>query len=87
MGGTIEKVLAVENQLIGTLGDGLHAVADQLATGDLLGGVQTALNGITGVVGQTVTEVAGLVDHLSGGLHQSQTHFLTCHCWAVYWMQ
>lgn len=66
IGGTIEKVLTVENQLVGTLGEGLHAVADQLATGDLLGGVQTTLNGVTGVVGQTVTEVAGLVDHLSG---------------------
>ncbi|WP_180178289.1 hypothetical protein [Acinetobacter sp. YH01005] len=66
IGGTIEKVLAVENQLVGTLGDGLHAVADQLATGDLLCGVQTALNGVTGVVGQTVTEVAGLVDHIGG---------------------
>ncbi len=64
----IEKVLAVENQLVGTFGDGLHAVADQLAITATSGGVQTALNGVTGVVGQTVTEVAGLVDHISGGV-------------------
>ena len=66
IGGTIEKVLAVENQLVDTLDEGLHAVADQLATGDLLGGVQTTLNGVTGVVGQTVKEVAGLIDHIAG---------------------
>lgn len=66
IGSSIEKVLTIENNLVSTLGDGLHAVADQLATGDLIGGVQTTLNGVTDLVGQTVTEVAGLVDHIAG---------------------
>ncbi len=35
IGSSIEKVLTSENNLVSTLGDGLHAVADQLATGEL----------------------------------------------------
>lgn len=76
VGDSIELVLDTTNDLIDTVGSGLHAVADQFLQGDLLGGVDTALNGVTTVAGQVLNDVADLLDH-TVDLTAPVTHLLS----------
>jgi len=66
VGETISKVFDAKDNLVNGLSEGLQATADQLSSGDLLGGVSTLLDGTTSLVGQAVTETAGLAEHVVG---------------------
>lgn len=64
VGGTVEAVLDLQSNLVGQLSDGLDAIAHDLSQGDLLGGVSTALNGLTSTAGQAIEHTAGVVEQL-----------------------
>lgn len=66
LGDTIESVLDLESNLLGNLSGGLHAVADDLSQGNLLGGVNTALSGVTTTLGQTIGDVVDVVQNVVG---------------------
>ncbi len=55
----------VDTNVLGTLTDGLDAIANNLSQGDLLGGVNTALSGLTSTVGKTITDTAGVVEQVA----------------------
>lgn len=64
VGETVESVLKLESNLLGNLSGGLHAVASDFSKGDLLGGVSTALGGVTATAGATIKDVTDVVGDL-----------------------
>lgn len=66
VGDTVESVLNLESHLLGNLSGGLHAVAEDFSKGDLLGGIHTALGGVTATVGQTLGDVSTIIGNVSG---------------------
>lgn len=62
IGESIETVLNVGTGLVSGLSQGVHAISDELLTGDLVGGLNTALNGSTALLGQTVNGVSDILD-------------------------
>lgn len=58
VGDAVDSILNLESNLVNNLTGGLHAVADDLLDGNLIGGVETALNGVTATVGETLTDVS-----------------------------
>lgn len=66
VGSGIRKVLELESNLVSSIGGGLRDVADHLASGNLLGAVDTALEGVTLVVGQTLSDATAVVEQVVG---------------------
>ena len=64
IGETIETVLNVGTGLISGVSQGVHAISDDFLAGDLLGGVSTALNGTTSLLGQSLNGVSDIVDNV-----------------------
>ena len=62
VGDTLETVLDASTGLLAGASQGVHAVTDQLIQGDLLGGIDTLLNGTTDLVGQTLGGVSDILD-------------------------
>lgn len=62
LGETVSAVLDVTTDLLGNVSNGVHAIADELLTGNLFGGVTTALNGTTDVVGSGLNGVSDILD-------------------------
>lgn len=66
VGDTIHSILDLESNLVGNLSEGLHAVASDFSEGDLLGGLNTALNGVTATVGETLGDTSDLLGNVVG---------------------
>ena len=64
VGGTVESVLDLKSNLVGNLSEGLHSVASDLSEGDLLGGVNTALNSVTATLGETIADGANILSNV-----------------------
>ncbi len=62
LGDTVSTVLDVTTGLLGDVSQGVHAISDKLIAGDLIGGVDTALNGTTDLVGSTLNGVSDILD-------------------------
>lgn len=62
LGSSLEGVLELKSNLLGNLSNGLDAVAEEFNRGDLLGGVNTALNGVTSTLGQTLTDTSQVIE-------------------------
>ena len=65
VGDTVDTVLDLKSNVLGNLTDGLDAIANNLSQGDLLGGVNTALSGLTSTVGKTIIDTAGVVEQVA----------------------
>ena len=63
IGETLTNVFDVKNNLVNTLGENLHTVADQLSEGNLTKAIETGVNGLTQLTGQIVGDVANLLDY------------------------
>lgn len=66
VGDTIHSILDLESNLVGNLSDGLHAVASDFSEGNLLGSLNTALNGVTATIGQTLEDTTDSLGHIVG---------------------
>lgn len=55
----------LKSNVLGKLTDGLDAIANNLSQGDFLGGLSTALSGLTSTVGQTITDTADVVEQVA----------------------
>lgn len=66
IGDSIDAVLHLESNLVNNLTGGLSTVANDLAKGDLLGGISTALNGVTSTVADTIVDTVNIVEGIIG---------------------
>ena len=64
VGETIGTVLNIGTGLVAELSNGVHAISDEFIAGDLLGGVSTALNGTTSLLGQSLNGVSDILDNV-----------------------
>lgn len=62
VGDLLSTVLNVSTGLVSGVSEGVHAISDQWIAGDLTGGVNTALNGTTDLLGQSLEGVSDILD-------------------------